>query len=583
LRVSRLFLLIFLAVCPVVASAAEPVTIVIDGVEGAPLDNLKSALRPPPGTVAPDGKIDENLFEQFKKRIPEAAREALEPFGYFNPQVSVSSRNHEGASLIHVRVQPGALTRLSAVVIRVEGPGEEEQDLNESVRDFPLKVGDVLLSDVYEKAKTDILAKARNLGYLDADFVTHMINVRSSQAAATIDLTLATGDRYYFGETFFSGASNYPDSFLRRYLSYKKGEPFSYPKLRQTQTNLGNSDRFREVSFRASRRDAAGQEVPVNAALEPRPEKRLKAGPGYGTDTGARLAVRYQDVNLFNKGHEFRSDLNIAERLISLTGLYGIPVGNDYRSMVNLKGTLLRERTVSYDSDLVALELSREKGFGENTIGAAFVRLLNEHFTVGEETDTSFLVLPGLRLYGQKIDSLIRPTKGYRYGIEVRGTDPILGSTASLFQIVPVADVLFPLPGRLTLLLRSQAGITFQRQSFDEVPVSLRFFAGGDRSVRGYAYQSLGPRDATGDVVGGKHLLFGSIEVERAVGENWGVASFYDTGNAFDSFTGIALAKSAGLGLRYYSKIGPFRLDVARQLDTSSPATRVHFVVGLFL
>ena len=120
-------------------------------------------------------------------------------------------------------------------------------------------------------------------------------------------------------------------------------------------------------------------------------------------------------MNLFKKGHEFRSEINIAERLIGISAIYTVPTGDDFRSMTSLKFTILRERTVSYDSDLVALELSREKGFGENAQGAAFMRLLNERFTVGAETDTSFLVLPGIRFYGQKIDNLIRPTRGYRY------------------------------------------------------------------------------------------------------------------------------------------------------------------------
>jgi len=582
LRISLFFLAVLLALCPVLASAAEPV-IVVDGVEGIISDNVKAALRLPPGIVTSEGKIDERLFEQFKKRVPEATREAMEPFGYFDPKVTVSSRDREGGRLVHVRIQPGAVTRLTSVLFRVEGPGKDESDLRRSAAGFPLKVGDPLLSEVYEKAKTDILSKARNLGYLDADFTTHLIDVRSSDATAAIDLTLTTGDRYYFGETVFSGAPDYPDGFLRRYLAYRTGEPFSYLKMRQTQTNLGNSDRFREVSFQASRRDAEGQEVPVEITLSPSPEKRLKVGPGYGTDTGARLLTRYQDVNLFDKGHEFRSELSIAERLIGISALYAAPAGDDYRSMTGLKFTLLRERTVSYDSDLVALELSREKGFGENAQGAAFVRLLDERFTIGAETDTSFLVLPGIRFFGQKIDSLIRPTRGYRYAMEIRGTDAFLGSTASLLQVLPTADVLFPLPGRLTLLLRSQAGITFQRQAFDDVPVSLRFFAGGDRSVRGYAYQSLGPKDATGDVIGGRHLLFGSIELERALFQRWGVATFYDAGNAFDSFTNLTFARSAGLGVRYYSKVGPFRLDIAREIGRPSPATRVHFVVGLFI
>lgn len=557
--------------------------IVIDGVEDAALDNLKARLRPPPGVVAPDGKIDENLFERFTKEIPERTREALEPFGYFTPQTKVSSRDREDGRLVHVRVQPGPATRVKSVQVRIEGAGREEEDLSKAVADFPLQAGDILLSDVYEKAKTDILTKARNLGYLTAGFSTHVINVRSLEATADIDLALATGERFYFGETVFTGGPNYPDRFLRRYLTYGKGDYFSYLKLRQSQGNLNNSDRFSEVSYQARRRDAEGQEVPVEMRLTPRPEKRLKAGPGYGTDTGARFLIRYQDVNLFDKGHEFRSELNIAERLLGLSALYSVPTGGTFRGSTSLRFSMLKERTVSYDSDLVSLEASRERPFGENAQGVAFVRLLDERFSVGSETDTSFLVLPGVRLYGQKVDNLMRPTKGYRYGIEIRGTDTFLGSTTGLLQFLPTADVLFPLPGRLTLLLRSQAGITIQRQAFDEVPVSLRFFAGGDRSVRGYAYQSLGPRDETFDVVGGKHLLFGSIELERAIRENWGVAAFYDTGNAFNSFTNFTLARSAGLGLRYYSKIGPFRLDVARQLGKSSPSTRVHFVVGLFL
>jgi translocation and assembly module TamA len=467
--------------------------------------------------------------------------------------------------------------------VRVDGPGAEEEDLRQVAAGFPLKEGDVLLSDAYEKAKTDMLTTARNLGYLGAAYETHSISVRRSDATAEIDLALATGDRYYFGATAFSGAPHYPVPFLRRYLAFETGEPFSYRKLRDTQTNLNNSDRFREVSFQASRRNAVGQEVPVTMTLDPRPEKRLKVGPGYGTDTGARLLLRYQDVNVLGKGHEFRSEVNIAERLLGLSASYVIPAEKSFRSQTNLGFSFLKETTSSYESNLVAFEASREKGFGPYAQGAAFLRLLDEHFTVGAQTATSFLVLPGLRFHGQKVDNLVRPRQGYRYAVELRGTDTFLGSTTGLLQIVPTADILVPLPGRLTLLLRSQAGITVQRDAFDEVPVSLRFFAGGDRSVRGYAYQSLGPRDETGRVAGGRHLLFGSVELERAVRQDWGVAAFFDTGNAFDSFTNVTLARSAGLGLRYYSKIGPFRLDVARQLGSPSSATRVHFVVGLFL
>jgi translocation and assembly module TamA len=583
LRPLSFFLLLFLALCLPLVSASEPVTVVIDGAEGAALDNLKATLRLPPGLVAPDGAIDEGLFEQFLKRIPADGQEALEPFGYYSSRVAVVSRKRASDRLVHVRVDLGDLTRVGSMVVRVEGPGATERELQELANAFPLKEGDVLLSDTYETAKAALQTKGRNLGYLDAEFPTHDVRVYRLTGIAEIELTLATGERYYFGETSFSGAPNYPDTFLRRYVNYRKGEPFSYLKLGQMQTSLNNADRFRQIAIQASAADAKGQEVPVAVTLEPRPEKQIKTGVGYGTDTGARFLTRYQDVNVFNGGHEFRSELNISERLLGITGAYIVPTGDTLRSLTALRLSLVKENTVSYDSDLLALELDRERGFGENIRGVGFVRLLKERFTISNETSTSFMILPGIRLIAQKVDSLVRPRMAYKYGLELRGTDTFLGSSAGLLQVLPTADLLVPLPARLTLLLRSQAGITFQRSAFDEVPVSLRFFAGGDRSVRGYAYQSLGPRNREGNVTGGKHLLFGSAELERAIRQDWGVAVFYDTGNAFDSFTEVTLAQSAGLGLRYYSKIGPFRLDIARQLNVASPAIRVHFVVGIFL
>lgn len=98
--------------------------------------------------------------------------------------------------------------------------------------------------------------------------------------------------------------------------------------------------------------------------------------------------------------------------------------------------------------------------------------------------------------------------------------------------------------------------------------------------MRGYAYQSLGPEDSDGDVIGGKYLLVGSLELERALGEKWGLAAFYDAGNAFDEPGQIRLAQGAGMGLRYYTPVGPVRLDVARQIGEDNPSFRIHLSIG---
>jgi hypothetical protein len=104
--------------------------------------------------------------------------------------------------------------------------------------------------------------------------------------------------------------------------------------------------------------------------------------------------------------------------------------------------------------------------------------------------------------------------------------------------------------------------------------------AAGDQSVRGYGYQTLGPRDSSDEVVGGKNLLVGSVELERALSENWGVAVFYDAGNAFDSFSDYEIFQGAGLGVRRYTPVGPVKVDLARQLGVLDPSYRVHVSIG---
>jgi translocation and assembly module TamA len=147
-----------------------------------------------------------------------------------------------------------------------------------------------------------------------------------------------------------------------------------------------------------------------------------------------------------------------------------------------------------------------------------------------------------------------------------------------LFGVVPLLGL-----SRARLLLRAEAGLT-EYADFDELPASIRFFAGGDSSVRGYDYQSLGPTDDNGDVSGGPQLLVGSAEVDYRVWRKWAVAAFIDAGNAFylddtPSFGDINFARGVGVGLRWLSPLGPIRFDVAKALDVNQ-SVRFHLSMG---
>jgi translocation and assembly module TamA len=239
-----------------------------------------------------------------------------------------------------------------------------------------------------------------------------------------------------------------------------------------------------------------------------------------------------------------------------------------------------REDIDTYESTQFFIEGEVVRTFGRGRLGSVYLRLLQEEFTIGEEDSRSRLLLPGIQYAQRRYDDPLRPRKGYLYRLEVRGTHQVLGSDTGLLQLLVSANALRPLPWGLSVFARVQAGTTWQNEPLREIPPSLRFFAGGDQSVRGYAYQSLGPRDSSGEVVGGKHLLVGSVELERPLSENWGLALFFDAGNAFDSFSDYEIFEGAGCGLRRYTPVGPLKVDLARQIGVSDPSYRLHVSIG---
>lgn len=563
--------------------AAESVAVIVEGIEGDVLNNVKEALVLPQGLVSA-GTVDRLWLERFGKQAEEMVRTAMEPFGYYLARIAVKieERNSGEVSLL-ISVAPGEPVRVTDVALALDGPGAEDVSLKKLAAAFPLANGGVLLQQRYEEAKGGLISQAQERGYLDADFSVHEIRIAPSLLTARIRLEMETGQPYYFAAARIEGASGYPETFLRRYLAFQPGERFSYSRLGETQLNFTNSERFREVSLTPEKAESREFRIPVLVQLKPGPSRSLRQGIGYGTDTGGRFNVRYRDLNVRNRGHEFSANLFIAERLQGLAAGYILPDPVDIRSSTVLQFNLQREDVATYTSRLIALELDRNRSFGKRELGSAYMRLQLEDYTIGVQASSARLVMPGLRYSGNFYDNPARPARGYRYAFDLRGTHQLLGSDTEVLQLISEGSHLLPLPWRLSLHTRAKAGMTIVSDVLSQLPPSLRFFAGGDQSVRGYTYQALGPRDATGQVVGGKHLLVGSVELERALSKDWGISTFYDTGNAFDSFTGITFFQGAGVGLHYYTPVGALNLSLAREIGVDDPGFRIHFTVGFEL
>jgi translocation and assembly module TamA len=567
------------------SAAAESVEVVVRGLEDDPpaAANVLAALAPLLGLVQ-EGKVNSLWLDWLVEQAPAKAQTALEPFGYYNASVTADLESGgENRYRIIVTVVAGSPVRITDVEVKIEGQGADDDSLVALLSTFPLKEGDVLRQDIYEEAKGKVKSQALQRGYLDADYSVHDIFVSKAELSARIRLVLDTGPRYHFDGTTFEGVPEYPVSFLERYLAYRPGQIFSFEKLGKTQLNLLNADRFGDVIVTPEKEKTEGSAVPVLVRMKPLPSKRLRLGAGYGTDTGPRVLAEYKDMNMFRSGHELSGQMNLSQVLQGLGIGYVIPSSRDLDTLTAFQFRVQREEVDTYTSRIISLEAGRTRSFGRGRIGTLFFRVQEERYSITAEKNDARLLMPGLRFSAQHFDSLIRPKKGHRYAIEIEGTDQALGSSLGLVRMVFDGDLIVPLPFRLSLLTRVKAGSTFLNKSLDQLPASLRFFAGGDNSVRGYAYQSLGPKDAAGEVVGGKHVLVGSAELEKALFSDWGVAVFYDAGNAFNSFNEITPFQATGLGVRYYTRIGALKLDFARQIGIENPGFRIHFTVGFRL
>jgi translocation and assembly module TamA len=574
------------------AMAAEPVEVIVEGLEGDALKNVQAGLALPTGLVQ-EGQVNPLWLKLFEQQVPEKVRQALEPLGYYNPRICVSPEViREDFIRLRIQVEAGDPVRVTSAKIELQGLGSKEQKLKDLVEVFPLRTGDILRQDKYEEAKGSLKATAQELGYLDADFSVHEIRVSQVEGITSIDLALETGPRYFFGEVTFSGAPSYPEPFLKRYLAFHAGEVFSYSKIAQTQLNLINSDRFKEASIDARKEDSRDLRIPVKINLVPSKPKRFRFGVGYETDLGARLSARYQDLNFSHQGHELVSELNLSQRLQGLVTSYGWPGQKDLDSKTSVTLGIQREDTETYTSRSIFIgpeyvhSFAHDSGLlhslGRGSIGSVYLQARLEDFRIGVEEGRSRLFMPGLRFSRRQYDDLIRPTRGFHFALETRGAAQVLGSDTNFLQVLLNGGMLIPLPYRFVFVAKAQAGTTWSG-ALEDLPPSVRFFAGGDNSVRGYAYQSLGPKDVFGNVTGGKHLLTGSIELEKAISRLFGIAAFYDVGNAFNSINNIDLQQGVGMGIRIYTPVGTIRFDLARQVGVKDPRFRLHFTVGFQL
>ena len=510
------------------------------------------------------------------ERAPGEVRAALEPFGYYEAAVRDSVRFDGRRWQVTLTVTPGPAVILTRADVRIEGPGTVDTAFTNVRERTPLAVGQPLLHPAWDALKSGLAGAAADRGYLDAAFDSSVIRVDRTQRTAEAVLVLQTGPRYQLGEVTFIQEGLDPD-LLEPMVPWDSGDPFTSRDLLALHTALSDGPYFSSVEVVPRRDLATGLVVPVEVTLTLTRPQLYALGGGYGTDTGARVTFNAELRRLNRMGHRAELDAWLAQNERRATGSYMIPLGDRFGSLVTLNGGWVDADPTTSTSEtwLVGATLEGLRNVWRAQLSATLERATWE---VGPQEGVSNLLLLGTGLSRVRADDRIAPSRGSLLRFRLRGGHDALVSNVRVLDGGVEARWIRGFGGRWRILTRGEAA-ALGTSSFDELPPSLRYFAGGDRSVRGYGYQELGPDDGLGNVIGGRGLLVMSVELDARVRTDWRLAVFGDVGNAVNAL-GDPLEAGAGAGIRWRSPIGMVRLDGAFAVTQPGWPFRIHVNLG---
>jgi len=547
-------------------------------IEGLP-ERLEENVRVFVGTLP---SANERALRRFERDLPERTRTALSALGYYAADVEVDSTLAGDDATITITATPNDPVRVRSVDLQVQGPAREDPAFMSVIRRVPLRRNEIFLSGEYEATKSLLLDRAADLGYFDLAFPVAQVRVSRQQLGATIRLTAASGERYTFGNVLFDQDA-FTETFLRRWLTFEPGDPFSTSAIAEVTENLRKSGYFASVRVIPLRDERYGTTVPVRITLVKKQGNLVSLGVGYSTDiNGPRLSVSWQKPLINRSGHSAEAAFELSKPRQSFSLGYRIPRRNQpLTNYWGLEAGVLHEDFDESETETLksTLNFQRVTLTEHDFIQSLFLRWEREESTVAEVENLTDLVLPGVSYARVRRKGRPFVTWGQSENFAVYGGREALLSSIDFFKVTAEFRYLRGFLERSTFVGALQLG-WIESNDFDRVPASQRFFAGGDRSVRGFKFRDIGPRNADGDPVGGRYLEVATLEYNYRFRDAWSAATFVDAGRAFNSYD-TAYSAGAGVGIRWQSPVGPFRIDVATPIsDGDGHDVRFHLSLG---
>ena len=526
----------------------------------------------------PNCDASTEVVDNFKQSAERYLSRATKGLGYYNSTFQTTARKSANCWVFDININAGAITHVRKVDVQLVGEGKQDKAFQDILAKPMYQIGDQLKQDKYTDYKTSLVNVASSKGYFDAKFTERKITVDPRSNTADIVLHMETGKRYRYGKINIQQNILDP-KYVQRFVQIKEGKPYDGSELSEQQIYLQTTDYYSDVIINSEKDKLSNHTIPINIELTPRKRTEYEFKLGYGTDTGVRTSAKMERHWTGRKGHRLQHEFKLSERASSMESRFIVPKQHPKTENLFYNIKLSRERTddiLSKGVEIGAQYTKKNKGGFQQT---GFIKYLKEFTEIeGEdEFDTNYLLF-GVRAERTKRDDPLYPTKGQRLSLDIQAAHDNLLSTQNVLKVELNSKFLNPV-GSGKLITQLNVG-TVISPDFDLLPESLRYFAGGRDSVRGYGYQSLGERNSAGKNIGGKNLLTASLEYDHPLSDSWSAAAFVDAGNAFHEWNSDTSIKvGSGVGVRWKSPVGPVSVDLAWPKDNVSDP-HLHLSIG---
>jgi len=506
--------------------------------------------------------------------------EALRAVGYFNSKIDCQFVPQPNAKqdLLIASVALNEPVKIAEIEVQLLGDAEKDENFLTLQKQVP-KLGTVLNQGVYDDYKAELEKVALAKGFFDYQFLTHRLAILPSAHEAYWQLAFDSGKRYRYGNIRFQG-SQIREDYLRNILAIQSGDPYLINDLSELSTDLSASNWFKSVLVQPNI-DKQSKKVDLDVLVQPRLKNSYEIGIGYGTDVGPRLQFGWNKPWINSRGQSFSSNFYISDPKKTIEATYKIPLLKQPLNYYYEISTGYEEEKKN-DTDTSGLTLAilrywnRETGW-QNSFG---VRARYDNFTQANVSNRTLLIYPTAGFNRTRVRGGLFPYWGDSQKITLNWGNKAVGSDVDFYSAIASTSWIRTYAENHRFLTRAEIGYLSTNQ-FDKIPPALRFFAGGDRSIRGYGYHKISPKDKNGELTGANRLFTASIEYQYQVKPKWWGAIFYDTGFASDRFAFNDLRKGAGIGVRWNSPIGAVKFDIATPINDKDDSKNIQFYIGI--